>query len=87
MTFPEDWLCSLTVMSPKLAGATCLTKFRPIAGLCAMREILVRVAQVTLYTEIRERANGVCAEDTRRCWPVLAVANCRIVERMADKLW
>ena len=38
--FPEDWLCSLTVMAPKVVCATCLTKFRPIAGLCAMRKIL-----------------------------------------------
>ena len=40
MTFPEDWLCSMTVMAPKVVGATCLTKFRPIAGLCAMRKVL-----------------------------------------------
>ena len=40
MTFPEDRLCSLTVMAPKVVGATCLTKFRPIAGLCAMRKVL-----------------------------------------------
>ena len=40
MDFPEDWLCSLTVMAPKVVGATCLTKFKPIAGLCAMRKVL-----------------------------------------------
>ena len=40
MTFREDWLCSLTAMAPKVLGATCLTKFRPIAGQCAMRTIL-----------------------------------------------
>ena len=40
MNFPEDWLCSLTMMAPKVVGATCLTKFRPIAGLCAMRKVL-----------------------------------------------
>ena len=40
MNFPEDWLCSLTVMAPKVVGATCLTKFRPRAGLCAMRKVL-----------------------------------------------
>ena len=40
MNFPEDWLCSLTVMAPKVVGATCSTKFRPIAGLCAMRKVL-----------------------------------------------
>ena len=27
-------------MAPKVVGATCLTKFRPIAGLCAMRKAL-----------------------------------------------
>ena len=26
--------------APKVVGATCLTKFRPIAGLCAMRKVL-----------------------------------------------
>ena len=40
MDFPEDWLCSLTVMAPKVVDAKCLTKFRPIAGLCAMRKVL-----------------------------------------------
>ena len=40
MDFPEDWLCSLTVMAPNVVGATCLTKFRPFAGLCAMRQVL-----------------------------------------------
>ena len=30
----------MTVMAPKVVGATCLTKFRPIAGLCAMRKVL-----------------------------------------------
>ena len=40
MDFPEDWLCSLTVMAPKVVGATCLTKFRLIAGHCAMRKVL-----------------------------------------------
>ena len=38
MSSPEDGLCSLTVMAPKVVGATCLTKFRPLAGLCAMRK-------------------------------------------------
>ena len=40
MTFPEDCLGSLTVTAPKVVGATRLTKFRPIAGLCAMRKVL-----------------------------------------------
>ena len=30
----------MTVMAPNVVGATCLTKFRPIAGLCAMRKVL-----------------------------------------------
>ena len=40
MDFPDDWLCSLTVMAPKVVDATCLTKFWHIAGLCAMRKVL-----------------------------------------------
>ena len=40
MIFPIDWLCSMTVMAPKVVGATCLTKFRPVAGLCAVRKVL-----------------------------------------------
>ena len=53
--------------------------------LCDANSLVQRVAQVTPSTEIRERANGVCAEDTRRCWTVLAVASSRIVERMAER--
>ena len=30
-------ILSMTVMAPKVVGASCLTKFRPIDGLCAMR--------------------------------------------------
>ena len=74
MTFPEDRLCSLTVMAPKVVGATCLTKFRPIAGLCAMRKVLgYGMAQVTPST------------DARRCWAVSAVASRRFVERVAER--
>ena len=40
LTFPEDGLCSLKVMTPKVVGASCLAKFRPEAGLCAMRKFL-----------------------------------------------
>ena len=40
INIPEDLLCSLTVMAPKVVGATCLTKFRPVVGLCAMRKVL-----------------------------------------------
>ena len=35
----RKWLCSLTVTAPKVVGATCLTEFRPIAGLCGMRKV------------------------------------------------
>ena len=83
MNFPEDWLCSMTVMAPNVVGATCLTKFRPIAGLCAMRKVLG--CQVTLSTEIRERTNCGCAEDACRCWSVSAAESCRIVERVAER--
>ena len=37
---PEHWMCSLTVMTPKVVGATILANFRPIAGLCTMRKVL-----------------------------------------------
>ena len=36
----EGWLCCMTIMAPKVVGARCLSKFRPIAGLCAMRKVL-----------------------------------------------
>ena len=86
MDFPEDWLCSLTVMAPKVVDATCLTKFRPIAGLCAMRKSLgLRLAQVTTSTEIRKCANCVCAGNTRRCWPVSAVEGGGTVSRVAER--
>ena len=78
--FPEDWLCSMTVMAPKVVGATCLTKFRQIAGLCAMRKVL---SYVWLKSEIRECANGICAEDACGRWIVSADAGSRVVERMA----
>ena len=40
MNFPKEWLCSLAVVAARVVGATCLTRFRPIAGLCAMRNVL-----------------------------------------------
>ena len=83
MTLSEYSLCSLTVMAPKVVGATCLTKFRPIAGLYA-KSLGLRVAHVTLSTAIRECADGVCAGDACGCWPVLVVTSCRIVEKMTE---
>ena len=63
MDFPEDWLCSLTVMAPKVVGATCLTKFRPCWTVCDAKNLGLRLAQVAPSTEIRECADCVCAED------------------------
>ena len=83
MTFPEDWMCSLTVMAPKVVGATYLTKFRLIAGLCDAKSTGLRLAHVTPSTAVRERTNCVCAGDTRGCWLVLDAASGRTVERMA----
>ena len=36
-------------------------------------------------TAVRECADGVCAEDTRRCWFVLAAASSRTFARMAER--
>ena len=79
MIFPEEWLCSLTVKAPKVVGATCLTKLRPIAGPCAVRKVLGYVS-----TAVRKCADGVCAEGTRRCWFVLAAASSRTITSMAE---
>ena len=38
MNFLEEWMCSLTVMAPKVVGAACPSKSRPTAGLCATRK-------------------------------------------------
>jgi hypothetical protein len=40
LEIPKDWCRSLTSLAPKVLGATSLAKFRPIAGLCAMRKLL-----------------------------------------------
>jgi hypothetical protein len=40
LEFPMEWCRSLTSLAPKIIGATSLAKFRPIAGLCAMRKLL-----------------------------------------------
>ena len=62
----HEWMCSLTVMAPKVVGATCLSKFRPIASLCPMLKILGYVWLESLpSTAVRECADGVCAEDAR----------------------
>ena len=67
-------------------GATCLTKFRPIAGtVCDAKSLGLHLAQVTPSTEIRKCANCVCAEDTRRCWSVSVAESGGTVSRMAER--
>ena len=78
MTFPEDRLCSLTSNLLDKVQAECWI-------VCDAKSFGLRMAQVTPSTAVRERANGVCAENRRRCWLFLVVASCRIVERMAER--
>ena len=86
MTFPEDWLCSFGCDGSESGGCNVLDQVQTDCWtLCDAESSGLRVAQVTPSTAARERANGVCAEDTRRCWPVLVVASCRLVERMAER--
>ena len=40
LELPREWCRSHTSLAPKVIGATSLAKFRPIAGLCAMRKLL-----------------------------------------------
>ena len=40
LTFPLEWMKSMTTLAPKVYGAMALAKFRLIAGLCAMRKLL-----------------------------------------------
>ena len=50
MNFLEEWMCSLTVMAPKVVGGTSMAKFGPIAGLCAMRKSTgLHLAQFTPF--------------------------------------
>ena len=57
-------------------------------AVCDAKSLGICMAQATPTTAIRECADGVRAEDACGCWPVLAVASCRIVERMAERnLW
>ena len=44
----------------------------------------LRVAELTPSTAVRECADGVCAEDTRKCWIVLVAASGRTITRMAE---
>ena len=86
VNFLEDWLCSLTVMAPKVEGATSLAKVQANRWfVCDAKNSWPSFGStVTPSSEIRECADGVCAEDTCRCWPVPVVTSCRIVEGMAE---
>ena len=83
MNFPEEWLCSFAVVAPKVVGATCVSKFRPIAALCAKNPGHT-VAQITPFTATQECAVGVCAENLRRCWLVLVAASGRTITINCD---
>ena len=54
-------------------------------AVCYAKSIGLRIAQVAPSTAVRECADGVCAEDTRRCWFVPAVESGRTVSRMAER--
>ena len=81
MNFPEEWLCSFdSCKLRKVVGATCLSKFRPIAALCAKNPGHT-VAQITPFTATQECAGGVRAENSRRCWFVLVAVSGRTITR------
>ena len=48
MPFPQEWLCSMTAMAPKVVGAKSVATFRPSAGFCVMRKILGHVLLMSL---------------------------------------
>ena len=79
-------MCPLTVMAPQVVGAMSLSKFRPIAGLCAVRKILGSVfLQVAPSTAVRECADGVLY--ARRCWSVFAAESGRAVSGLVERKW
>ena len=54
MKFLEESLGSLTVIAPTVVIVMFVSKFRPIAGLCAIRKILgLRVPQITPSISLR----------------------------------
>ena len=75
-------MCSLKVMAPKVVCATCSADSWFV---CDAESLGLRMAQVTPSTAIRECPDGVCAEDSRRCWFVLIVESGRTVSRMAER--
>ena len=77
-------MCSLTVMAPRVVGATSLAKIRPIAGLCAMRKVLCNFWLSSLPPLRHECSDCVCAEDTRESCFVLAAEGGRAVSRIAE---
>ena len=48
LEFPTEWTRSMTTLAPKVIGATTLAKFRPTAGLCAMRKLLGYIWMLSL---------------------------------------
>ena len=52
---------------------------------CDVKNPGPRMAQITPFIAIRERADGVCAEDARRCWLVHVVASGRTITSMAER--
>ena len=52
---------------------------------CAAKNPGLCVGQVAPSTAVRECADGVCAEDARRCWFVFAAERGRVVSRMAER--
>ena len=73
-------------MAPKVVGATCLTKFRPMAGLCAMRKVLGYVWLKSLPPLRYESVQTAFVPKTlSRCWFVFAVESGRTVSRVAER--
>ena len=77
MTFPEDWLCSMN--GSESGGCNELYQIQANRwAVCDAKSLGLRMARVSLSTEIRERAKCICAEDACTCWTVSVVASCRV---------
>ena len=55
------------------------------ARLCDAKSLGLRLAQVTLSTELQECADCVCAEDSCRCWFVFTAESGGTVSRVAER--
>ena len=72
--FPGGWTLLVEGNDSESGGCKLLGQVQ--AGsrtVCDAKILGLRVAQVTNSIEKRKRANGVCAEDTCRCWTVLVL--------------